>query len=106
MTAKEYVKQIKKIDTQLKNKAFEKKQMEGLGLSADDIIAEINALKDERANIIHTIEQLPEAKYDVLHRVYVQGQTLYEVAADRGMCYSNATTIHGNALSDLDSIIN
>ncbi len=106
MTAKDYLKQIKKIDTQLKNKAFEKKQMEELGLSADDIIAEVEALKGKRAEIIRTIERLPEAKYDVLHRVYVQGQTLYDVAAERGMCYSNATTIHGNALSDLDGIIN
>ncbi len=106
MTGKEYLQRIKKIDTQLKNKAFELEQTKKLGLSAGAILDNIQKLNAEKAEIIRNIERLPEAEYDVLHKIYVQGKTLYEVASDRDMSYSNATTIHGKALKSLDKIIN
>ena len=106
MTAKEYLQQIKKIDTQLKNKAFEEKQLKELGLSIGQVLEEKTKLQTKRAEIIKTIEQLPEAEYDVLHKIYVQSETLYEVAADRKISYSLATTIHGRALKRLESFVN
>ena len=105
MTAKEYLKQIKMIDTMLKNKAFEEKQLRELGISAEQVETERRELQSKRESIIRTIEKLPEAEYDVLHKIYVQYETLYEVAADRGISYSLATTIHGRALKRLDDII-
>ena len=106
MTAKEYLQQIKKIDTMLKNKSFELKRLRDLELNTERVFGDMTELDNERAEIIKAIEQLPEAEYDVLYRVYVQGETLYEVAAARGESYSNVTTIHGKALKRLENIKN
>lgn len=106
MTARDYLKQIKKIDTQLKNKTAEEKRAREIGLDVDDIAREKTELKKQRSDIIHSIEQLPEAEYDVLHRIYFQYETLYEVANERKISYSLATTIHGRALKRLENIIN
>lgn len=74
-----------------------------------DLQAEINAdidnLIDTRKNIIETIELLETEKYDLLHKVYVQGFTLDEVAAMYGFSYSWATTLHGRALKDVERIL-
>ncbi len=74
-----------------------------------DLQAEINAdidnLIDTRKNIIETIESLETEKYDLLHKVYVQGFTLDEVAAMYGNSYSWATTLHGRALKDVEKIL-
>lgn len=102
---KDYLKQIKKIETQLKNKAFEAKQLRELGLPFGKTNDDITRLHIERAKIIKTIEQLPEEEYDVLHKVYVQHETLQEVAAGRYISYSLAATIHGRALKRLIKII-
>jgi DNA-directed RNA polymerase specialized sigma subunit len=102
---KEYVKRIKKIDTMLKNKAFEIRQAEEIGLPCEQEKQERNDLQIERGKIIKAIEQLPEAEYDVLHKVYVQHETLQEVAGDRNISYSLASTIHGRALKRLENIV-
>jgi DNA-directed RNA polymerase specialized sigma subunit len=74
-----------------------------------DLEAEINAdidkLIDTRKNIIETIELLEAEKYDLLHKVYVQGFTLDEVAAMYDFSYSWATTLHGRALKDVEKIL-
>ena len=71
-----------------------------------DISREVNELIDEyiskKKEIIKVIEQLPEAEYDVLHKIYVQYKTLYEVADERHIAYSWATTLHGRALKTLE----
>lgn len=75
-----------------------------------DLEAEINddidKLIDTRKDIIETIELLEAEKYDLLHKVYVQGFTLDEVAAMYGFSYSWATTLHGRALKDVERILN
>ena len=106
MTAKDYLKQVEKIETLMRNKTSELKKAEGIGISQTIIQAEIQELYKKRKSIIETIEQLPEAEYDVLYKIYVQGATLYEVASDRAISYSLATTLHGRALKHLDEIIN
>lgn len=106
MTGKEYVKQIKKIDTLLQNKAFEIRRLKELELSLGKTLEEQTRLQIERHQIIKTIEQLPEAEYDVLYKVYAQYATLQEVAAERKISYSLVTSIHGRALKRLESLIN
>lgn len=107
LTAKDYLKQIKKIDTQIKNKTVEIAAIKEVGAAlTGSVYADIERLYRARAEIIETIEQLPEADYDVLHKIYVQYKTLYEVASDRDISYSLATTIHGRALKRLENIIN
>lgn len=102
---KEYLRQIKKVDTQIKNKNIEFKQCIELELPTETTLERIEELKTVRKAIIATIEQLPEAEYDILHRVYIQGETLYEVAAGRHTSYSLVTTIHGKALKRLGEIL-
>lgn len=70
-----------------------------------EINAEIDKLVDTRKIIIATIELLEAEKYDLLHKVYVQGFTLDEVAAMYGNSYSWATTLHGRALKDVEKIL-
>lgn len=74
-----------------------------------DLEAEINddidKLIDTRKDIIETIELLEAEKYDLLHKVYVQGFTLDEVAAMYDNSYSWATTLHGRALKDVEKIL-
>lgn len=106
MTVKDYLKQIKKIDSQLRNKAVELEQAKELCLPAGVILDDISNLTAKRMNIIRSIEELPEAEYDVLHRLYVQHKTLYEVAADRDISYRLVNNIHGRALRWLESIVN
>lgn len=107
MKVKDYLKQIKKIDTQIKNKSIEAKQLNEISEElSENVKKDIAQLYTERAAIIKSIEKLPEAEYDVLYGVYVLYKTLYEIASERGISYSNVTTIHGRALKRLDGIIN
>lgn len=107
MTGKEYLQRIKMIDTQMKNKGVEAERLKAVSETlAKAVLADIERLYRERAEIIKAIEQLPEAEYDVLYKVYALYETLYEVAADRGISYSLVATIHGRALKRLESIIN
>lgn len=135
MTAKEFLGQIRKIDTLINNKIIERDQWLSLALSitpsvngervqssgsqqkmADalnncidierEIAAYIDELADKKREVLKTIEQLPEAEYDVLHKIYVQYKTLYEVADERHIAYSWATAIHGRALKRLDDVLN
>ena len=106
MTGKEYLWQIKKINTQINNKNFELKELKASGLPAGQTLDAIARLDREKRAIINTIERLPEAEYDVLHKVYVQHLSLQEVAAARDISYSLAASIHGRALKRVENIIN
>ena len=134
MTAKEYLSQIKKLDTLIDNKLAEVahwkavasgttsrsegERVQAMGSNqkmADavarymDMEAEINAdidrLVDIRQEVIKTIEQLPWIEYDVLHKIYVQGKEFWEVADSHEKSYSWTTTIHGRALTNLQKIL-
>lgn len=105
MTAKDYLQRIKKIDTLIKNKAIEIRQAEAIGVDSTVVRASVRELQVERASIIDTIQVLKEEEYDVLHKRYVQGKTFCEIADERDITYSNATTIHGRALKNLERII-
>ena len=52
-----------------------------------------------------TIKELKEAEYDVLHKVYIQGMEFKEVALSKNKSVSWATSVHGNALSSLQQIL-
>ncbi len=106
MTGKEYVQQIKHIDTLIKNKTVDMKQARELGEDTAYIKNAIEQLKRTRKEIVENIQRLPEAQSDVLHRVYVQGESLYVVASERRISYSYATKLHGWALQALERIIN
>lgn len=134
MNAKEYLKQIRKLDTMIRNKIAEQQQWKNiaLGIVAHndgervqssgnqqkmanaveryvDIEAEINESIDKlvatKQEVIETIERLDVIEYDLLHMVYVQYFTLEEVANKCGNSYSWATTVHGRALKNVQKIL-
>ena len=105
MTAKEYVQQVKKIETLIKNQKLEIKQAERLSINTSYLQNSIKQLEKTRQEIISNIERLTEPEYDVLHRVYVQGQTFYEVASERDITYRCVTSIHGRALKRLETFL-
>lgn len=106
MTAKEYVQQIEKLDAIIRNKATEIRLAGSLGIDASVAKNERQQAINTRQGIIDNMQKLAAVNYDVLHKIYVQGATLYEVASDMGKSYSYVTKLHGWALQALSKIIN
>lgn len=107
--AKDYLGQIKKIDSLINNKIKEREQWFELATSCtaklgDDKVQSsgsqqkmadamhrcmeidkeiekyIDELIDKKLEIINTIEKLPEKEYDVLHKIYIQELSFDETA--------------------------
>ncbi len=135
MTAKEFLKQIRKLDTMIRNKMAEKDQWKSVAFGITgrtdgervqssgnqqkmasavdryvDIEREIDEyvdqLIDAKREVIATIELLDTVEYDLLHKVYVQNYTLKELAIESGNSESWATTTHGRALQHLQEVLN
>lgn len=70
-----------------------------------DIKQRIERAKEIQNDIVSKIAQLKEAEYDVLHKVYILGMSFKEVAASKGKSLSWATSTHGTALTNLQSIL-
>ena len=70
-----------------------------------DLENEVKSLQEKRGEIISTIEHLNFQEYDLLHKMYLQGRLLKEIAADKKKSYSWATKTHKNALKNLQKLI-
>lgn len=134
MKAREFLRQVYKLDCMVANKLAEKRRWQEIAAGASpqttgervqssgnpqrmadaigryiDIEREIDEcvdrLVDAKREVIRVIEQLNATEYDVLHKMYVQFLTLDEVAARKGKSYSWVTTIHGRALQDVQKIL-
>lgn len=134
MEAKIFLNQLKKLDKMIENKLAEKDQWKAMSTGttakmggervqssgskekmADAVVRyvdlereinkDIDRLVDERRNVINVIEQLNTVEYDLLHKMYVQYYTLYEIASMYKKTYSWATTIHGRALKNVQKIL-
>lgn len=134
MRAKKFLAKIQQLDTIVKNKLFEKEQLEALAtsvtqrLTADRVQTSINPDKmtdvvhkiikieeeinetvdrfiDYRQEAAEVIEQLNPTEYDLLHMVYIQYLSLDEVAIKKNKTYTWVTTVHGRALKNVQNII-
>ena len=134
MTAKEYLKQLDKLDMLIKNKLIERQQLRDMAYSVTaqmggervqssgnqqkmagaiekyiDIEKEIDVLIDRfvdtKREICTTIEQLDAVEYDVLHMRYIQKKSYYEIAEAKERDYGWCTTIHGRALAHVQKIL-
>jgi len=134
MKAKAFLSQLDKLNKLIENKMIERQQWQsiarGTGQGANgervqssgnpqkmadavaryvdieaEIDAAINKYVDKRNHIISVIEQLPVTEYDILHKVYVQGVPLDEVAVAFGKSYSWVTSKHGRALKAVQDIL-
>lgn len=134
MRAKDFLRQIQKLDAMIKNKIIEAEQWKAIasGKTAqmggervqssssqqkmadaiaryvdmeDEINRCIDRLIDAKKEVIGVIEQLEAVEYDLLHMVYVQNLTLYDAADRFDKSYSWVTTIHGKALKEVQEIL-
>lgn len=134
MKAKDYLRQLQKLDKLIENKLAEKEQWKAMAtcttqqLSADrvqtsgnpqkmadaickmiEIEGEIDAYIDRLINtkreVISTLERLNPTEYDLLHKVYVQYFTFDDVAIKNNKSYSWVTTVHGRALKNVQRML-
>ena len=134
MNAKEFLKQIRKLDKLIENKLAEVQQWKEIATNASpnmtgervqssgnphkiadaigryiDLEREINQdidnLVETKKDVINVIEQLNATEYDVIHKIYVQYLTFDEVAYACKHSKSWATTIHGRALKHIQDIL-
>lgn len=133
--AKEFLKQVEKLDVRIGNKLIEQRQWRdiALGITANmegervqssgsqsklsdavikcvDMEAEIDRLVDilieTKKEVIQTIERLDSAiEYNVLHMRYIQFKDLQDIADHYGKEYGWATTTHGRALKNVQAIL-
>jgi hypothetical protein len=133
--AKEFLKQVEKLDVRIGNKLIEQRQWRdiALGITANmegervqssgsqsklsdavikcvDMEAEIDRLVDilieTKKEVIQTIERLDSPiEYDILHKRYIQLKDLQEIADHYGRDYSWVTTTHGRGLRHLQTIL-
>lgn len=134
MNAKEFLRQIKKLDKMIENKLIEVRQLKELACNIspnlsgervqstpnpqriadaigkyidleNEINRNIDELVDAKREVLGVIEQLSATEYDILHKIYVQNLTLYDVADAYDKTYSWVTTIHGRALKNVQRIL-
>lgn len=135
MNAKDFLRQIKKLDRLIENKLIEIQRWKDIAnnttatLSGErvqssgnpqkiadaicryidlerEINQDIDKLVDAKKDVISVIEQLNATEYDIIHKIYVQHLTLEDVADAYDRTYSWATTIHGRALKHIQNILN
>ena len=69
----------------------------------DSLVGRLAEIKNE---VVQTIERLDSAtEYDVLHRRYIQYQSLQDVADHYRKDYGWATTVHGRAIKNVQAIL-
>lgn len=134
MDAKQFLRQLKKLDKMIENKLAEKARWKAIatGTTAQiggekvqssgsqqkmadavcryvdiekEIDEQIDNLIDTRQDVISVIEKLNTTEYDILHKMYVQYLSLYDVADIYNKSYSWATTVHGRALKNVQAIL-
>ena len=135
MEAKDFLKQVRRLNIQIKNKLIEQQQWKdiALGITANmdgervqssgakskmadavercvDMEAEIDSLIDKlvdtKKEVIQTIEKLDSAtQYNILHMRYIQDISLQDIADHYGKDYGWATTTHGRALQSVQKIL-
>lgn len=128
--AKKYLEQYAKIDPMIVNKFYEaerwdalatsitaqmsgervqssgnQQKMEDAILKSVDIRQEIKGLIAKKKEIISTIESLPLAEYEILHKAYIQGKDFKTIAYETGNSYSWVTTVHGRGIKQVQRIL-
>ena len=130
MTAEKYLEQIRKIDAIIINKLGDHRRWveiaEGIGgfsvgervqssrnlhRGADaignyiDIESEIKALREQRQEMIDTIEKLPCDEYKVIYKIFVEGYMLKEIPSLFDKSYDWAKKTKRDALRNLQDIL-
>ena len=135
MDAKEYLRQVEKLDLRIKNKLIEQRQWRdiALGITANmdgervqssgakskmadavdrcvDMEAEINSLVDKlidtKKEVVQTIERLDSPiEYDVLHKRFIQYKTLQQIADEYKKDYGWAKSTCKRAVRHVQALL-
>lgn len=134
MKAKDFLKQLKKLDAMITNKLIEREQWKNIATGSTgvsdgervqssgsqqkmaDAVARyidiekeidriIDTLVDTKKDVISVIETLDVTEYDILHKHYVQYIELADIAIIYDKSYSWITTKHGRALQKVQEIL-
>lgn len=135
MEAKEYLRQVEKLDVLISNKLIEQQQWRdiAMGITANmggervqssgakskmsdaidrcvDMEKDIDGLVDKliavKKDVLQVIEKLDSAvEYNILHLRYIQGKDLQDIADHYGREYGWVTTTHGRALRNVQAIL-
>ena len=102
---------------ELKAEAIRLKDHEGQSVKLDDatakyvdaceeMSAELMRLHELREEIKQTIEAVPDARLrSMLTEIYINGQTLVRIAADKERSYEHICRLHGEALRRVSKIM-
>lgn len=60
---------------------------------------------DRKREVVKVLEKLPAKEYGVLHRYYIQGKTLEQIADELGYCVRQITRIKQKALQNLEDVL-
>lgn len=133
--AREYLRQVRLYDIHINNKLEEKARLEALALKITsswssehvsgsgnqdkmgdavskivdmerEIDKAVDAFIDKKNEVIAVLEQIqiPD-QLELLYKVYIQYETLEQVACEMNMSYRNACYIHGRALQTVEGIL-
>ena len=134
MNAEEFLLQVEKIDTIIKNKLIEKEQWlevaqnissPGFGEKVqsspnssrmanaiekvcdieNEIDTYIDLLYETKKDVLSVIESLKTSEYLLLHNIYIQFRSYKESAEVLSRSYSWVTTTHSAALKNVQSIL-
>lgn len=72
----------------------------------NELRADIENLIAAKKDVIGVIEQLEATEYDILHKIYIQHLSLWDVADACQRTYSWVTTVHGQAVKHVQQILN
>lgn len=70
-----------------------------------DLQRDIKRLQKTLREVTEVIEQLDENQYDVLHKAYIQGLTLQQIADLQGKTRSGVSNIHRKAIKNVQAIL-
>lgn len=135
MKAKEYLKQLNKIDAVIKSKLEEIERWKGLAVSITvstdgervqssgdpermasavsmyvdlerEVVAQLKTYEKKRQEILQTIEGLSSSdEYEVVYRHYVKGEDFQTIADALLKSYRWVTSVNGNALVNIQKLI-
>ncbi len=135
MKAKEYLRQVEKLDAIITNKLIEKAQWYNTALNVTantdgervqssgvqskmaeainkcvDMEREIDSIVDRliavKKDVVSTIERVDNpTEYNILHKRYIQYIPLKDIANQYDKDYGWATTCHGRALKSVQNIL-
>ena len=74
--------------------------------ACDESARELDRLAALRAEIVGTVDAVPERRLrQLLREIYINGKRIVQIAADRDQSYEHICRLHGQALLELSAVM-